>query len=93
MPKRGIHTLPGTMCQHDFEGKRVFQHSNGRKWSMYANPQVPGFQFEGECLGYVDDLKSRWSPAAQTRDPQSMWGALPNCLESRRLGIVPHKRS
>ena len=66
MPTRGIHTLSGTMCQHDFEDHRLFQHRNGRKWSMYDNPQVPGFQFEVECIRFIDALKSTWSPAAQT---------------------------
>lgn len=66
MPSRGIHTLTGTMCQHDFEGKRVFQHRNGRKWSLYDNPQVPGFELEAECVGFIDELKAAWSPAAQT---------------------------
>jgi hypothetical protein len=66
MPSRGIHTLAGTMCQHDFEDHRLFQHRNGRKWSLYDNPQVPGFQFEAECLRYIAELKNVWSPAAQT---------------------------
>ncbi len=66
MPSRGIHTLTGTMCQHDFDGKRVFQHRNGRKWSLYANSQVPGFEREAECVGIIKELRYAWSPAAQT---------------------------
>ena len=31
MPWRGIHSLPGTMCQHDLAGQRLFQHRNGHK--------------------------------------------------------------
>jgi len=66
MPSRGIHSLTGTMCQHDFDGNRVFQHRNGRKWSMGQNPQVPGFEREAECVRFIDELKYAWSPAAQT---------------------------
>ena len=29
-----LHPLEGTMCQHDFEGRRVFQHRNMLKWSV-----------------------------------------------------------
>jgi hypothetical protein len=43
LPSRGIHTLSGTMCQHDFGGNRIFQHRNGRKWSMYQDLQGPFF--------------------------------------------------
>ncbi len=66
MPSHGIHTLSGTMCQHDFQGNRVFQHRNGRKWSVGQNPQTPGFQFEAECVRFIGELKAAWSPAAQT---------------------------
>src|SRR5210317_279550 len=30
MPDRPIDALPGVMCQHDFDGKRLFQHRNMR---------------------------------------------------------------
>jgi hypothetical protein len=66
MPSRGIDALPGVMCQHDFEGNRVFQHRNMRKWSFYHNPPTPRFQYEEDCLQLVGELKSKWSPAAQT---------------------------
>jgi hypothetical protein len=66
MPKRGIDALPGVMCQHDFEGNRVFQHRNMRKWSFHHNPRTPRFQYEDECLRFIDELKAQWSPAAQT---------------------------
>ena len=29
-------------------------------------PQTPGFEFEAECVRFIDDLKRRWSPVAQT---------------------------
>jgi len=57
MAGRGILTLNGTMCQHDFEGKRLFQHRNHLKWSLVRNPHVPGFVFETECNNYLLKLK------------------------------------
>ena len=32
MVPHALHPLEGTMCQHDFEGRRVFQHRNMLKW-------------------------------------------------------------
>lgn len=53
-----IHTLRGTMCQHDFEGKRVFQHRNVLKWTLEKdNPRVKGFWWEQECLDYLESLR------------------------------------
>jgi hypothetical protein len=64
MPERGIDALPGVMCQHDFEGNRIFQHRNMRKWTFYDNPQTNGFLYENECREYINELKHVWSPAA-----------------------------
>ncbi len=63
MPKKGIHRLPWVMCQHDFEGRRIFQHRNMAKWSMYGrNASIYGFNFERECLGYLHQLRELWHP-------------------------------
>jgi hypothetical protein len=52
-----IRTLPGTMCQHDFDGRRLFQHRNVPKWTLRNdNPRVDGFAFEEECLRFLDEL-------------------------------------
>jgi FkbM family methyltransferase len=62
MPAHSIFTLSGTMCQHDFNGNRIFQHRNLNKWSVSGNnARVAGFWFEAECLQFVSDLESRWS--------------------------------
>lgn len=66
MPSRGIHSLDGTMCQHDFDGRRLFQHRNMKKWRLGANERVAGFAHEDRCLALLADLAARWSPAAQT---------------------------
>jgi hypothetical protein len=77
MPERGIHSLPCTMCQHDFMGRRIFQHRNNAKWSLGGNPRIPGFTQEEECLRFIDQLAphwslitpvSRYSPAGRTPD-------------------------
>ena len=31
-----IQSLTGTMCQHDFQGNRLFQHRNLRKWTFWG---------------------------------------------------------
>lgn len=66
MPSRGIKSLDGTMCQHDFDGRRIFQHRNMKKWRFKNNETVGGFEHEEACLAFIADLTARWSPAAQT---------------------------
>jgi hypothetical protein len=61
--KKPIHTLSGTMCQHDFNGARIFQHRNLLKWTLEAeNRRVNGFWFEEECLKYLAALKASGFP-------------------------------
>lgn len=64
MPSKGIRPLEGTMCQHDFEGRVVFQHRNMRKWTLGTNPRVPGFWGEDQCLELLDELRAKWLPAS-----------------------------
>ena len=62
MPSRGIHCLPGVMCQHDFQGRRLFQHRNGVKWRLFGpNRLIPGFRFEPECRRFLQELAARWN--------------------------------
>jgi len=52
-----IESLYGTMCQHDFDGRRLFQHRNLPKWRVNGdNARVNGFAFENECLEYLEEL-------------------------------------
>jgi len=63
MPERGIERLRATMCQHDFEGNRIFQHRNMQKWSLFIpNPSVPGFLHEDRCLALLERLREKWRP-------------------------------
>jgi hypothetical protein len=49
------------MCQHDFEGRRIFQHRNGDKWDLFlCNQRIPGFRLEDECREYVRALQVKW---------------------------------
>lgn len=63
MPATPIFTLPGVMCQHDFTGRRIFQHRNLAKWTLdpAGNAGIVGFQLEDECLGYLAKLRELWS--------------------------------
>ncbi len=59
--KKPIYSLRGTMCQHDFEGNRVFQHRNTDKWNLLlANKRVPGFRYEAQCRKFVKQLQQIW---------------------------------
>ena len=56
-----IHRLEGTMCQHDFEGRRIFQHRNSDKWDLFLrNKRIEGFWFEKDCRVFVEQLRREW---------------------------------
>ena len=53
--------LSGTMCQHGLDGRRLFQHRNTDKWSLFAtNRKVEGFLFEDECRESLRELQQLW---------------------------------
>ena len=63
MPGRGVARLRDTMCQHDFQNARLFQHRNLDKWRLHPrNRPVSGFQNEHECLAFLAELAARWHP-------------------------------
>ncbi len=56
-----VHLLDGVICQHDFDGRRVFQHRTQAKWSLdVGNVRVTGFWFEEECLKDLARLRKKW---------------------------------
>ena len=60
MPARPIEALESTMCQHDFAGRRIFQHRNMDKWKLFGeNKAVAGFLFEKECNEFLAALRRR----------------------------------
>jgi hypothetical protein len=57
-----IHTLDSTMCQHDFRGRRIFQHRNLDKWDLFLrNRHIRDFRFERECREDVARLQRIWT--------------------------------
>lgn len=70
MTSHPLQYLECTICQHDFEGRRIFQHRNNDKWNFKRdNKRITGFLFEDECLGDLARLRTLWdgkvhSPAA-----------------------------
>ncbi len=62
MPPFPIHSLEGTMCQHDFNGRRIFQHRNTPKWLFFGqNQRLKDFLLESECLEFLEELKAEWN--------------------------------
>ena len=62
MPARPIHALEATMCQHDFTGRRIFQHRNFDKWRVFDdNRRIHGFLHEEQCLDFLDELRTHWN--------------------------------
>lgn len=75
MPTRGIDRLKCTMCQHDFDGKRIFQHRNMDKWLLHGgNIKIKGFLYEDQCLEYVRDLRSKWDGRVRMPEPSTPEG-------------------
>jgi ADP-heptose:LPS heptosyltransferase len=62
-----IHPLEGVMCQHDFHGRRIFQHRNLEKWDLLFNKQIKGFRLEKECFDYISDLRRAWDGRIHSR--------------------------
>jgi hypothetical protein len=68
-----IHTLPGVMCQHDFQGHRIFQHRNMNKWSLASeNRRIPDFWFENECRQFLTQLKQLWDGTIHKKSQASV---------------------
>ncbi len=53
--------FPGGHHQHDFEGRRLFQHRHLLKWTlMPQNRRIPGFAYEQACLADLEQLRRSW---------------------------------
>ena len=56
-----VKRLTATMCQHDFDGRRIFQHRNQAKWILRGrNREIEGFVHEDKCRTYLADLRRLW---------------------------------
>jgi FkbM family methyltransferase len=70
MPPFPIHSLEGVMCQHDFQGRRIFQHRNSHKWSFWGlNRRISGFEYEADCLNHLKALKNIWDGRINGKRP------------------------
>lgn len=76
MPATPINPLEATMCQHDFTGRRIFQHRNLAKWRFAGNRRIEGFLQEERCLHFLEQLEPHWESISgvsiyreETKDP------------------------
>ena len=71
---------PPVLCQHDFEGRVIFQHRTRGKWILHGvNPMIPHFAYHEECLGFLDQLGRQWDgrmavPAGRSRRTRAFDG-------------------
>ncbi|HVA49031.1 MAG TPA: glycosyltransferase [Pirellulales bacterium] len=81
MPSRPVHGLAihgvrTAFCQHDFAGRRVFQHRIGDKWRLDGkNRHLADFWFEDLCRYFIDELAARWSGRRSGRRRLASTGA------------------
>ncbi len=76
--------LPGTMVQHDLDGRRLFQHRNTSKWTLFANQQpVEGFWRERECRAALSELRQHWDSRSLV-PPRWPFGAARKGISYRR---------
>jgi ADP-heptose:LPS heptosyltransferase len=83
-----IHALPGTMCQHDFNGRRIFQHRNNAKWDLLHNRRVKDFWFERECLADVAQLRKVWNGGLAPEWKRKLHAPVPFQNGSLKLAAV-----
>jgi glycosyltransferase involved in cell wall biosynthesis/ADP-heptose:LPS heptosyltransferase len=62
MPNTPVTRLKGAMCQHDFQGRRIFQHRNVEKWGFEIEPKrIEDFQLHDTCVDFIRQLKTLWN--------------------------------
>ncbi len=60
-PSKPVQAIYATLCQHDFKGRRIFQHRNGDKWTLSGeNKTIVNFRLEEECKNYLKELDHLW---------------------------------
>jgi hypothetical protein len=82
-----IHTIQDTMCQHDFDGRRIFQHRNSDKWDFHLeNERVKDFLFEDECRSFLNQLRRLWDGNISPHNPEAV-GQRSQSLSGRRMRL------
>jgi hypothetical protein len=57
----GDANFADVLQQHDFDGRVIFQHRTGAKWTAWGrNLRVPGFEYEAVCLEALEELRREW---------------------------------
>ena len=76
------------MCQHDFDGRRLFQHRNRDKWDyLMCNRNIKDFWFEKECRGYLKELQETWDGGLARLNNGKM-GKARRCAKLPKLAAV-----
>lgn len=90
-----IREIYGCMCQHDFNGRRLFQHRNGDKWKLDGSNHVTdGFVDEASCRRYLADLRELWKPGPErgvSLSPEGTRVGLALCGKRLRYRREGHK--
>ena len=48
------------LYQHDFAGRKIFQHRGGCKWTLSGeNLRIDGFAYHDQCIGFLRELRAR----------------------------------
>lgn len=88
-----VAALEATMCQHDFDGRRLFQHRNMAKWVLRGdNPRIRGFRHEATCLRFLNELAELLSPTAVRPPAAVMPPADGNGAAAARVGRFTSER-
>jgi ADP-heptose:LPS heptosyltransferase len=86
MPEKLPTTIKVGLCQHDFQGRRLFQHRCWDKWNLFRNNRRdPEFQHEAECFAFLETIRSRWD---RKRD-NYRWLEPPARIKSPRRRSTP----
>jgi ADP-heptose:LPS heptosyltransferase len=75
--KQPYHLVPhpmtvvsGVLCQHDFNGRRIFQHRSRDKWDFKKESPMKDLPFEAECHQYLAELRGLWDGTIQKPGPR-----------------------
>jgi ADP-heptose:LPS heptosyltransferase len=88
VPDPHVVTAMRVSYQRDPQGRVVFQHRMGPKWSAWGeNPRVPGFAHEAECLDFLRQLREQWDGKVVTLAPVVKPGRSPEeeIIRTRRF--------
>jgi len=81
MPQSGTVYADGVLYQHDFQGRRIFQHRYRDKWSLWIpNKRINGFALEEDCRACLRVLRKSWNGRITNGNGQH--AAPPSSLEA-----------